>query len=640
MRHLGGELVDFSDTAAVIANLDLVISTDTAVAHLAGAMGKPFWLLLPFVPDWRWMLQRDDSPWYPTARLFRQSHRNDWSQVIADVDAALKKQVGGLLAPISSPEAQTLPAKTQISPEAMRLFEQGCALIEEEHLPQAIKTLQQAITCHPQWAEAHFELGRACHSQGLLSQAIEAYTAAARLSPAMKAAHSNLGLAYFQNGELDKAARSYEQTIELHRELAVVFNNLGVVREEQKNADAATECYRCALRIDPDFADAYYNLGNIHLARRELDQALSCYMCAVQRSPQHHAAHGNLGRTYHLSGLLDQALACYQQALNINPESAEVHLNRAVVRLLLGQWDEGWAEYEWRFQCHDWQRTYPHRLYGERWKGESFRGRTLLVHSEQGIGDAIQFARYLPMVKARGGRVIFEVRSSLMRLFTSLQGVDELIELSADKPPAVHYHYYCPLASLPGIFNTRPNEVPNHTPYLYADPDKIAQWSKRLPPEGLNVGLVWSGNNTYAERSCTLPELAPLAFVKGINWIGLQKGGAAEQARPELLPYNFKLINWGPQFEDFYDTAAAVAALDLVISIDTAVAHLAGAMGKPVWVLLPTVPDWRWLLERSQTPWYPTAHLFRQTKKGDWTRVIAHLSASLEQWRKKEHRQR
>ncbi|MFZ1987123.1 MAG: tetratricopeptide repeat protein [Desulfatitalea sp.] len=632
--HLGESLADFSHTAAAIANLDLIIAVDTAAAHLAGAMGKPVWVLLPFVPDWRWLLQRSDSPWYPTARLFRQTRANDWSQVISDVDAALSaliSQMGGNAVAPDPERSKTFP---MAGPQARAHFEEGQSKADSGDLSGAVTSFQQALSAHPGWAEAHFELGRAYHSQGRFDQAIAAYRAASRLAPDMQPAYTNLGLAYYQSGDLEQSASAYKQVIGLHRNLALVFNNLGVVREDQRNIEEAVACYLCALRIDPTYADAHYNLGNIHLARHQLEQALACYTQALQSDPRHVKAHGNLGRAYHLMGLLDQAMDCYNRALSIDSDNPEAHLNRAVTLLLIGDWEAGWSDYEWRFQCHDWKRTYPHRLYGQRWQGEAFKGQTLLVHSEQGIGDAIQFARYLPMVKARGGRVIFEARRSLMRLFASLTGVDELIELSADKPPCAHYHVYVPLGSLPAIFKTTLNTVPNEEPYIKADPAKVAVWKRRLPAEGLNVGLVWGGNDTYKERSCTLADMAPLAFVKGIHWIGLQKGPAAAQARPELLPRNFKVDNWGEAFEDFSDTAAAVECLDLIISIDTAAAHLAGAMGKPVWVLLPAVPDWRWLLERSQSPWYPNAHLFRQSREGNWSRVIAHMSASLEQWRK------
>ncbi|MBI5894663.1 MAG: tetratricopeptide repeat protein, partial [Desulfobacterales bacterium] len=581
MVLLGAELADFSDTAAVIAHLDLVITVDTAVAHLAGAMGKPVWVLLPWVADWRWLRKRNDSPWYPTARLFRQTQRNDWSQVIADVGAALKALLGTAAEDVAAQASEGVQAGAiVINSQARDHLEEGRRKADTGDLVGAVTSFQQALSAHPGWAEAHFELGRAYHGQGRLSQAIAAYRAASRITPEMQPAYANLGLAYFQNGDLEQAVLAYEQAIALHRNLASIFTNLGIVREEQHNSEEAITCYQCALRIDPTHADAFYNLGNIHLARHRLEQALTCYTQALQSNPRHVKALGNMGRAYHLMGLLDPALDCYDRAIALNPDNPEAHLNRAVACLLVGEWDSGWNDYEWRFKCRDWKRTYPHRLYGQRWQGEAFKGQTLLVHSEQGIGDAIQFARYLRLVKARGGRVIFEVRRSLSSLFASLEGVDERIELSADKPPSVHYHYYVPLGSLPGIFKTSLNSVPDETPYLKADPNKVQLWKRRLPAEGLNVGLVWGSNETSKERSCTLSDMSPLGFVKDIN--------------------------------------------------------LAGAMAKPVWVLLPAVPDWRWLLERSQTPWYPSAHLFRQSRDGNWGRVIAHMSASLEQWRKRK----
>jgi Flp pilus assembly protein TadD len=522
--------------------------------------------------------------------------------------------------------------------ENSTLLEKGCHSIDEGDFKTAIKVFQRLIAAHPRWAEVHFNLGRAYQAQGRLVQAIQAYHAAIRLAPQLEEAHINLGLAYHQDGQLDKAAESYRQTIALHSNLALVFNNIGVLQEQQNDLSAAESSYQCALRIDPNNGDAHYNLGNIHLSHSRLDQAIVSYQNTLASNPQHVKALCNLGLTFHRKGLLDEALAHYNQALKFKPDYAEAHFNRAITLLLVGDWETGWQDYEWRFSCHDWKRTYPHRLYGDRWDGAAFKNKTLLVHSEQGIGDALHFARYLPLVKQRGGRVIFEARKSLLPLFDSLDCIDELIELSEDKAPGRHYHWHVPLCSLGYIFESTPSNLPNKVPYLKADPDKVAQWRKRLPLEGLNVGLVWGGNDTYKERSCTLEQMTPLAFVKGINWIGLQKGPAAAQASRDLLPRNFSLTNWGEEFIDFSDTAAAVDCLDLIISIDTSVAHLAGAMGKPVWILLPIVPDWRWMLERSQTPWYPTMHLFRQSKARGWPYVVAHLSSALERWRKRHAR--
>lgn len=635
---LGRRLKDFDDTASVLAGLDMIISVDTAVAHLAGAMGKPVWVLLTYVPDWRWMLNRSDSPWYPTARLFRQHQKDDWTRAVHALAIALKAQTAAVDAHLH-PDHTNNSKPHGVDVDIHPLFHQGAALCDAAEYKSAIPLLQQVITAAPQWAEAHFLLATAYHELGRLAQAIQAYQTAIRIDASLTAAMTNLGLAYQQNGELLKAAETYKKVIRHHRDLAVVFSNLGVVQESQHDMKAAVESYQSALQIDPGYADAHYNLGNIRLNEGDIEQAVTCYRRALETHPGHVKALGNLGFALHRMGLIEEALRCYNRAVDLNPSYAQARFNRAVSCLLVGDWENGWPDYEWRFQCADWQRTYPHKLYGERWDGSSFKEKTVLVHSEQGIGDALMFCRYLPLVKERGGRVIFEVRRSLFRLFHCLEGVDELLALSEDKPPSRHYDAYVPLCSLPLLFNSLPGDVPDKVPYLKADPQKIVRYKQRLPSQGLNVGLVWGGNDTYKERSLALETLSPLAFVKGINWIGLQKGPASVQAAASRVPRFFNIVNWGGSFEDFSDTAAAVDCLDLVISIDTSVAHLAGAMGKPVWVLLPLVPDWRWMLERTHSPWYPTMRLFRQSKSEGWQYVITRVSMALEQWRNKQARQ-
>ncbi|MCK4988575.1 MAG: hypothetical protein KAS40_23730, partial [Desulfobacterales bacterium] len=265
-----------------------------------------------------------------------------------------------------------------------------------------------------------------------------------------------------------------------------------------------------------------------------------------------------------------------------------------------------------------------------RWSGESFAGRRLFVHSEQGIGDILQFVRYLPSVKARGGTVIFETRKPLMGLFKDLSGIDELVMFSADGNPAAEFDLYVPLASLPGIFETTLENIPAEVPYLFADREKSALWKDRLTAVGLKVGLVWAGTDTDPRRACPLGWLKSLSDISGVNLYGLQKGIAAEQIEVEGLPQEMRMTNLGQEFEDFTDTAAVIENLDLVISIDTSVAHLAGAMGKPVWVMLPYAADWRWFLNRDDSPWYPTMRLFRQEKQGDWETVLQRITKELQ----------
>jgi tetratricopeptide (TPR) repeat protein len=625
--HLGDQLNDFSDTAAVIANLHLVISVDTAVAHLAGALGKPAWVLLPLSPDWRWQLKPDETPWYPRARLFRQTKRNNWQAVIASVGTALKGVAAQHTDLLSRP-ASSGPSPS-IDPEAWHCYQSGKEHLDSGNFEKAAAQFQKAITLHPKWDDAHFLLGCAFHEWGKLEPAIQAYLEAARLNSNLEAAFRHLGLAFHQVGDLEKSTANYEQALNLQPDQPAVVTNLGVVYQQLRKTDRAAACYRHALAIDPTYAAAHYNLGTLRLNQARLEEAVEHFNRALAQNPKHLNAMGNLARTHHRLGHLDKAMSLYDRALSMNADQPVVRINRATTLLLKGKWEVGWQEYEWRFRQPDRRRIYPHRLVGPRWQGEPFTNRTLLIHSEQGIGDALQFARFVPMVKSRGGRVVFEVRASLTTLFETIDGVDEIITLSADTPPQFDYDAHVPLCSLAGIFKIQPHTIPNHVPYLSADPNKVAAWQKRIKQGDMHVGIVWAGNDTYPERSCLLRDMAPLMDVKNIEWIGLQKGFTASQATDEQRPNGFEMENWGEAFEDFSDTAAAVATLDLVISIDTSVAHLAGAMGKPVWVLLPAVADWRWLLDREDSPWYPTMRLFRQKRLGDWSEVIHRIVDAL-----------
>jgi tetratricopeptide (TPR) repeat protein len=572
VTHWGDRLNDFSDTAAAMTRLDLVISVDTAAAHLAGAMGIPVWILLPAVADWRWLINCEDSPWYPSARLFRHKKANDWPELIQTVRNELER-----LAAVHT------------------VFNQGCA----------------------------------DHQAGRLDDAIGAYAQTISLAPDLEAAHRNLALSYFQKGELSKAAGYYERSLQLKPDSPDVLSNLGAIYQQIQQTGQAQNCYIKALDVDPQHIAARYNLGNIYLHQGNLEAAADQYGHVLSIDPKHISSLCNLGRTLHRLGRLEASLDIYNRALNLSPEHPEVRFNRAIALLLQGKWRDGWPDYEYRFRCHNRMQIYPHLISGRRWQGQPFDGKTLLVHGEQGFGDALQFVRFLPMVKQLGGRVVLEAHRPLLSLFRCLDGVDAMIELSDQHPPSIDFDLYIPLCSLPGIFNTMPTSLPDSKPYLFARKDRIKHWSTRLPSKGSNIGLVWSGSNTYPERSCSLQDLAHILGTDNINWIGLQKSQATAQIEVPRLPSRLPMINWGPEFDDFSDTAAAIASLDLIISIDTSVAHLAGAMGKPVWLLLPKVPDWRWLLRSSHTPWYATMRLFRQVRSGDWQHVTQEIALKL-----------
>jgi len=365
------------------------------------------------------------------------------------------------------------------------------------------------------------------------------------------------------------------------------------IRRQANFAEAMVNCER-AIEIKPDDAEVYYNMGTLL---------------------------GNQGR-------YNEAINYYKQAIQLRSDHARAHLNLSLALLLLQRFTEGWKEYSWRRET-DSNRSYYQRCSEKAiWDGCSFAGKRLLVACEQGLGDSIHFARYLPLVKARGGTVIFETWKPLLALFQQLADVDKLAEVSSYDLSDSSFDYYVPLLDLPMIFDTDLDTIPANVPYLYADQVKARCWKDKFDTEKFNVGIVWAGSSEHGNnhnRSCLLEHFAPLTKIKGVRLYSLQKDPAAGQLAN--LP---EVTGLADEFEDFTDTAAVIDNLDLVISVDTAVAHLAGAMGIPVWTLIPFAPDWRWMLDRDDSPWYPTMKLFRQEKYGDWEGVFAHVAEQLE----------
>jgi tetratricopeptide (TPR) repeat protein len=361
-----------------------------------------------------------------------------------------------------------------------------------------------------------------------------------------------------------------------------------------------------------------------------LSEAAAAYRAALAVRPDHHKAWNNLAKVHQDQGEVDAALDAYLRALYLQPDYVEARFNLATVRLLKGDYRAAWEDYECRFRRSDWRRFYPHRLDQPRWKGDVFPGKTLLVHCEQGFGDMFQFVRYLPMVKARGGTVVLETRHAARRLFERLTGVDRVVTFSPEHPPTVDYDFYAPLLSLPGLFQTSLETVPRNIPYLSADPLQAREWDGEFDRTQLHVGLIWAGTATDPCRAAPLAWFTTLTQLPGIRIHGLQKGPAADLLEREGLPLGMRMQNLGPRLKDFSDTAAVIDRLDLIVSIDTSVAHLAGAMGKPVYLLLPAAADWRWLRQREDSPWYPTMRLFRQKAAGDWGPPLTRIARRLD----------
>ena len=430
-----------------------------------------------------------------------------------------------------------------------------------------------------------------------------------------------LGLEHHRAGRLLEAEKIYRQVLAAEPEHADALHLLGAVALQSGHYDAAIELARAALQHRPSDPQVFNTLGEAYRWSGEIEQALACYEEALRLDARYAAALTNRGNAFQLLQRYDEALASYNAALTLTPDLAEAHWNRSHLRLLMGDFKNGWKEYEWRFRLpapHNESRTFTQ----PRWKpGHPLRGKTILLHAEQGLGDTLQFVRYAPAVAALGANVILEVQPALASLLSSVAGP---LQVVAQGTPLPAFDLYFPLVSLPLAFDTRLNSIPAVTPYVAANAASIEKWRQRLDTTpSPRIGIAWSGNPRHINdrwRSTTLETLLPL-LATGATIISLQ-----QEVRPEdqvTLQQNGQIRHYGAALRDFSDTAALLSQMDLVVTVDTVIAHLAGAMGKPAFIMLPFAPDWRWLAGRADSPWYPTARLFRQARRADWNGVVA-----------------
>ncbi|UCD82320.1 MAG: tetratricopeptide repeat protein [Desulfobacterales bacterium] len=507
----------------------------------------------------------------------------------------------------------------------------GLVLESSGKQTEAVRAYRMALKLHPYYADAYNNLGNVLRQQERMDQAIANFKAALRIAPDFPEAHFNLALSYRDKGLLEAAMEHYRQAIRLKPNYDKAYNSLGNALKQLGRLDEAVENYRRALRHNPESVGVLNNLAIALRAKGRIQDAAECMIRAIQLKPGWAESYCNLGNLLKDQNRFDAALKQYHRAIRLKPDFVEAYFNRAITHLLLENFEEGWKEYEWRLQKPEWKKIHALHTHLIRWEGQNFHDRRLLVYDEQGFGDALQFVRYLPLVKARGGTVVFQTRKPLMALFKFLAGVDELEERTPDAASSNSSDFYVPLASLPGIFNTRLETIPADIPYLQADIAKVKHWPNRLADQGHHVGIVWAGTDTDPNRTCPFRHFLPLSGIAGVNLYGLQQAAPAVIISGSTGSHDVQIPNFGPEFEDFSDTAALIANLDLVISIDTSVAHLAGALGKPVWVLLPHNADWRWLLDREDSPWYPTMRLFRQKTRGDWSEVFDRVAQNLQQ---------
>ena len=526
---------------------------------------------------------------------------------------------------------------------------------------EALENCKQSLSIMPENARAHHIMGFVLQSLGRYAEAIESYRRAVQLKPDFVEAHDHLGVALSAQDRCDEAIESYEQAIRLDPDYADAYNNLAITFGIQQRFDEAVANYQQAIRLEPGLVDAHYNLANILQEQGRSAEAIAEYRRAIELRADHAEAYNNLSRAlkecgnfaeavencekaialkpdfaeaYNNLGLLLRAqgkpvdaIVNFEKAIRLKPDYANAHWNYSLVLLSCGRFAEGWEEYQWWRKARlgailDSQRHEP-----SGWDGSPFGGKRLLIRYEQGMGDNLQFVRYAPMVKARGGTVLFETLGPLLGLLEGFDGIDQLVEAAPDGEPTVEFDIDVFILDLPRILGTTVETIPAEVPYLYADRTKVEYWRDRLAGDDFKVGIVWAGSAKHTDdsnRSCRLEHFKPLAEIESVRLIGLQKGGPAAQA--EQVGAGVPFVNLGEEFADFADTAAVIENLDMVISVDTAVLHLAGAMGKKVWGLLPFDADWRWMLNRSDSPWYPTMRLFRQAAAGDWDSVFGRLA--------------
>ncbi len=556
---------------------------------------------------------------------------------------------------------------------AQALNNLGLVFGAQEKWAEAIVCFTRAVELAPDDAEIHENLGTAFKRQGKLAEAIACYRRALEREPERTELRRNLALTLHdlalvshQKGDLQQAIEIYYQAIDIKSDLAPIHFNLGNALLGERKLALAIACYRRSLELEPDLFEAHTNLGDallaegdqigavvchrraaelrpgdaralsnlglaIYHAENDPARAITYYRQAVKLQPNFSEAHLNLAVALREQGELSEAAKSYSRALAVNPDYSEARVGLATISLLTGDFESGWLQYECR-----WSRgQLPPRGFAQpRWDGGSLLGKSILLHSEQGLGDTLQFIRFAPLVKARGGTVIVECQKALVPLLRSAGGVDQLFGEGEQLPP---FDVFAPLLSLPGILKTTLDTIPSGVPYLFANPSLIELWREKLESiRGFRIGINWRGRVGLLDsrkRNTPLDAIASLANVPGVRLISLQQG----PGREELMSAGsrFSIIDLGDEIDSLYgafvDTAAIMMNLDLVITTDTSIPHLAGALGVPVWLALPTSPEWRWLLNRSDSPWYPTMRLFRQPNRGNWKAVFDEMQQLLRQ---------
>jgi tetratricopeptide (TPR) repeat protein len=523
----------------------------------------------------------------------------------------------------------------------------GSILHDLKRYEEALASFDRALKLRPDYADALCNRGAALHELKRYEEALESCDRTIALQPDYPEAHSNRGNTLQELKRSDEALASYDRALKLRPDYAEAHSNRGNTLLEVNRFEEALACYDRAVALQGEFADAHSNRGNALQELRRFEEALASYDRAIALRPDHAEAYSNRGNALKELRRFDDALASYGRALTLRPDLAEGHFSEAICRLMIGDFARGWQQHEWRWETTQ-LRAVKRHFSQPQWVGSpDIAGKTILLHAEQGFGDTLQFCRYVPRVAERAAHVILEVPKSLHALMRTLPGTAQII-LRGGPLPAFDLH--CPLLSLPLAFGTQLETIPAQTPYLSASANKATAWRERLDAHSLagnlgankrpRIGLVWAGdprkrvpgaNRIDRQRSIEFDQLAPIFQVHDCEFYSLQKGDdAAAQLRNSTLDHG--VIDWSADFHDFSDTAALIENLDLVIAVDTAVAHLAGALGKPLWLINRYNTCWRWLLDRDDSPWYPTARVFRQDETRAWDPVMVRIQTALQDY--------
>jgi tetratricopeptide (TPR) repeat protein len=497
-----------------------------------------------------------------------------------------------------------------------------------DNVAAACPCYREALRLRPDHGPAHNGLGRLLQSQGRHAEAEQCYREAIRLCPDYANAYLNLALLDADRGRMDQAIASCREALRLGPDDASARFHLGRLLAAAGQTEEAITTYTEALQHAPDSYELHYNLGLILAQQRHYEGAIACYLKALDLCPNDADIHQALGLAYTDLGQAAEAESCYRVAVRLQPENAELHRDFGHLLLWQGKMAEGWAEFEWRLKIPG----YSSGSFAEpRWDGGSLAGRTILLQAEQGLGDTLYFVRYALGLQRLGARVVVQCQAPLCQLLERCPGIDKAVPQGAPLPA---FDVHAPLLSLPHLLGTRLDCAPAEVPYLTADAARVARWKQELEGlgPGLRVGIVWQGSplNRYdSRRSVPLVEFEPLTWIPDARLASLQAGDGIEQlaARAHCWP----VTDLGSRFDlaSFEDAAAVLCTLDLLVTVDTALAHLAGALGRPVWVALPFTADWRWFQKREDSPWYPTARLFRQRRWGEWAEVFKRIAARL-----------